>query len=712
MQERGNAVRAVLSRLASVAPQSQSPEVAELQSRCHQLADEASLLRQKSLSAEEQLRKTSEDIAELTESLRRAERKVDRLQSRSVQLSERPSTKAEEEAEKAKLEAAEAEHKAALQRKEAADASANGSAAVTAAAVNGEQSGANREELEQAQALAQTRLEENESLRSEVIQLRQQCEKLQLDLHRIPEERTRETSLYRDLHGHFTHAQQELERFKGIHDAIESENVELREKRLDFQAAAQREGTSVADQLREQLKLRDADLVRLRTERDGLLWDVADRKQREGVKFAQCDEMKKLVAAKDTRIETLRSEVRRLQMTLAAQAGNDRLLEQLKNQQQQPAESSADAGESHSGSNGSGGEDVELIASLMARLKAAEETSADLKRQLDARSSSTSEADLLAKVSNLEAQLNSLTVILGKSNAEGEEAVSGEEVAARLRSQELRVSQLTSELAAANESTTALCDEVEKLSRAYSDMDAQSRSKVMDLSRMEDKVLRLTMEKAKADNKYFGAARAKDGVEGELRTAKRTVEAQGSALEGMKRAEEGFKVQATMHEREVTQLRRIVAACQQRQAEVERDLAAARAREHDAVQARRGVEERLNAALAEAEQEKGKRQRLAESQSKLERDAERAKKAAATAAAKASSSSSGSAGGAAEEIDFLQTLLRCSSCKDRYRDKILDKCKHTFCSPCLESRVATRQRKCPHCAASFAVSDVQPLYFQ
>ena len=56
----------------------------------------------------------------------------------------------EEEAEKAKLEAAEAEHKAALQRKEAADASANGSAAVAAAAVNGGQEGANREELEQA----------------------------------------------------------------------------------------------------------------------------------------------------------------------------------------------------------------------------------------------------------------------------------------------------------------------------------------------------------------------------------------------------------------------------------------------------------------------------------------------------------------------------------------------------------------------------------
>lgn len=42
IQERASAIRAVLSRLSAIAPQSQSPEVSDLQARCHQLTDEVS----------------------------------------------------------------------------------------------------------------------------------------------------------------------------------------------------------------------------------------------------------------------------------------------------------------------------------------------------------------------------------------------------------------------------------------------------------------------------------------------------------------------------------------------------------------------------------------------------------------------------------------------------------------------------------------------
>lgn len=35
-----------------------------------------------------------------------------------------------------------------------------------------------------------------------------------------------------------------------------------------------------------------------------------------------------------------------------------------------------------------------------------------------------------------------------------------------------------------------------------------------------------------------------------------------------------------------------------------------------------------------------------------------------------------------------------------------------FCKQCVDSRIATRQRKCPACNLPFSVSDVQQVYFQ
>lgn len=685
IQERGTAIKSVLTKLASAAPSSQTPEVGELQARCHRLADEASTLRQQSSQTQHQLARTTSELQEITEALRTAERRVDRLQSRTVLLSERPSIKAEEEAEKAKVEAAEAEERAAVKRRQEAEASTS-EASASGQPTNGHTSQATQEQLDHLNQLSQVRLEEADQLRAEVVGLRQECERLQLDLHRIPEDRTRETGLYRDLHGHFTHAQQELEKFKATFEAVEAENNDLRERRVEFEANAQAEAFSVADNLREQLKGRDADVARLRAQRDDLNAEVADKRQKESIKLAQVDEMKQLVASKDLRLEALRSEVRRLQMTLAAQKGDSAMVESLK-------------------SEGAGEADVELIASLQERLKIAESLASDLQSQATARGESATEAELLAKVASLQKDLDSLNAIL-------QGASSAEEVSSRLKQQQDQIGQLQGELTAANESTNALCEEVEKLSKAYSDMNQQASSKVMDLSKMEEKVLRLTTEKAKADNKYFAAMRSKDALDNDRRTALRTVERQVKAIERYAEAEQQFTTQLTAHEREVTSLRKMISGYTSRIAELERDLKTSRMKEAEAQQHRAHAEEKAQVSIAEVEAEKAKRIRIEERFQKMERDLEKAKKQlAASASNKASASGSSSTMGDSE-VDFLQALLRCSSCKDRYREKIITKCLHTFCGPCIDARIQTRQRKCPHCASSFATSDVQPLYLQ
>jgi len=65
-----------------------------------------------------------------------------------------------------------------------------------------------------------------------------------------------------------------------------------------------------------------------------------------------------------------------------------------------------------------------------------------------------------------------------------------------------------------------------------------------------------------------------------------------------------------------------------------------------------------------------------------------------------------------KELKNMEALVICSTCRSGPRTTIITKCMHTFCKDCVDSRLSTRQRKCPACQMSFAHSDVHTFWFQ
>ncbi|KAI8145987.1 hypothetical protein BJV82DRAFT_655494 [Fennellomyces sp. T-0311] len=63
-----------------------------------------------------------------------------------------------------------------------------------------------------------------------------------------------------------------------------------------------------------------------------------------------------------------------------------------------------------------------------------------------------------------------------------------------------------------------------------------------------------------------------------------------------------------------------------------------------------------------------------------------------------------------EEVEELRALLKCSSCQGRFRKRLLARCMHTFCKECIDTRLETRQRRCPTCGESFGMSDVRQFF--
>jgi E3 ubiquitin-protein ligase BRE1 len=73
--------------------------------------------------------------------------------------------------------------------------------------------------------------------------------------------------------------------------------------------------------------------------------------------------------------------------------------------------------------------------------------------------------------------------------------------------------------------------------------------------------------------------------------------------------------------------------------------------------------------------------------------------------------SGGDGGADATMLGMTLNMLRCSVCKDRFKDVVITRCFHLFCSQCTEENLKNRHRKCPACGEKFGSDDVQKVYF-
>ncbi len=429
------------------------------------------------------------------------------------------------------------------------------------------------------------------------------------------------------------------------------------------------------------VKAKEADVTRLRSQRDELNAELTERRSREQVKFTQIEEMKALLNSKEERLALLSSQVRRLRMTVAAFQGQSvgvAILVKSENEEDQFAELSRAAQQAQA-----------RVAELEKRfglIDAAAPNGVQVKSEDGAE-------DVQVKAEGAE-----------------ENGVGGD---SDLRAE---VERLRLALQAAEASSKAVDDELEKISAAYADLERQASVKVTDVSRLEEKALRWVTEKSKADNKYFSAMRAKDSMDQELRAAKQIADRQQKTVDTFTEVERNFAQQLALHEKEVTTFKKVIEVHTHRIDTLQRDLELHQERLVESARTKAAANESAKELIDTANTEKDARKRAEERIVRLEKDLESAKRQMAKAAASAAKSKgrreSEAISGGDGEKDFLNSLLQCSSCKERYRNRILTKCYHTFCSTCIDARVQSRQRKCPHCGLAFAVSDVQPLYLQ
>ncbi|KIK67228.1 hypothetical protein GYMLUDRAFT_858299 [Collybiopsis luxurians FD-317 M1] len=428
---------------------------------------------------------------------------------------------------------------------------------------------------------------------------------------------------------------------------------------------------------------RDADNARLREERDQRTAELHERRSKESIRFASCEEYKSLAASRADRIAALESQLHRAQLKLAASAGRDDIVGYLL--------------ETPNG-------DVGFVDHLQARLSESEIRLAALEEVLskskqdrpDIAQHVQSETEAHRKLAEVTSQLTRYRNVYGELSQSDPSQMPGELQRLRLLDHGMQAE-------------SALYTEIEKLSSAWETLDGQVRSKTLDLSAMEERLSKATVERAKSDNKYYAAVREKDAIEAERKSSIRSLERQTKAFELLKQSEQSLMEQLKAAHSELEKHR---VYCQEahegpiknfttkslelqeranegsRLAAIYRDKVTELEREHLSGQEslRKEIEATSNVKLA-LEKEK------LTLQSKAKFDSTRHQNKS-------------------DPDANIMRLLKCSTCNLNFRDTILTKCSHTFCKACVDARISSRQRKCPACGLGFAQSDVLRVFMQ
>ncbi|KIR53461.1 E3 ubiquitin-protein ligase BRE1 [Cryptococcus gattii Ru294] len=543
-------------------------------------------------------------------------------------------------------------------------------------------------ELEQ---LAASRLKQLEQLHIERTQLQQEVDRLKILANHPSETALRESPFFQvylhQLATSINHAEALQTRFT----ATECKLDQLRDSNGEFREAVLAEARAQTEALRAQMAKKDSDIARLRGQRDELNGEIMERRAKEIEKCKYTEQIENLANSRQERISFLTSEVRRLKGKLAAAHGSDGYLSFLRES----------------------GIDGDYVKDLEAKVVSSQDQINALTSQLERVSSDTatgrSETEVRAELESAKRLLAGYERILGPNPEVAEDV---KYLSQQLEKKEKERASLEMRLEEAEAATNALYSEVEGLSKLWEALDQTVKSKVLELRDGEQKITRLATEKAKADNKYFAAMRAKEAVDMEAKAAQRSVEKQLRLLERAQEVEMSLRSQITANEKGLTALKNNALDLQNQLATVVAEKTQLELRLQQSQNALAEAQQIMHQRVAEASAEKEARAKLQDEADGQMKTIKKLKERQDAVAAASQTGMSDHEWAITQERDKLLKLLKCSCCEQNFKQQVIVKCMHTFCKQCLEQRIASRQRKCPACGLAFAKEDIQTLYWQ
>ena len=243
-----------------------------------------------------------------------------------------------------------------------------------------------------------------------------------------------------------------------------------------------------------------------------------------------------------------------------------------------------------------------------------------------------------------------------------------------------------------------LNSELASMSTAFQKASKAANQRIADFAALEEKALRLSAEKSKADQKYFAAMRDKD-----LRTAEVTIlrlqnTKASDLMQQLKDADQSSRSLMTVLEKTLAETKHALTikttahGTAQQQVTEDSIVIEGLKRQTEELKKTLGVKDSTLASTAndcrQAELE------IAELKASLKDT----KKSLDNWKAKG-------AGHNTDEHEQLRHMCLCAVCKTNFKNTVIKTCGHLLCDKCVGERLSSRSRKCPHCGKAFGTND-------
>ncbi|CAA7261702.1 unnamed protein product [Cyclocybe aegerita] len=500
-------------------------------------------------------------------------------------------------------------------------------------------------------------------LEKEAALLRDQKTMIELE-HKAPslEQTAQENEHYKVLQVHASYLEHSLNDKNGQITRLTEELNDVQRLRIEWEEHATMSSNQTIQELKNMLAKRDADNTRLREQRDQQHAELVERRHKDQVKFASLQEYKSLCESNMERIDILQSELSRCKAQLAANAGDEDLMAFFLT--------------GHF-------EDSKFYEELKSQKTRAENKAAALEQTLvifqnghpEHGDSIFVEVESREQLKEIKSRLHEYERVFGSSATHPPDVA---RLVEQLRIKEAELVKLRLQERQREENEASLFSELEKLSALWESLDRQLKSKVFDLSSLEERLTKGQHEKAKSENKYYAAMREKEAIDSERKNLQRTVEKQSKVVDRLTDVEKQLRNQVGVLEKECSALRKGLDLIKERNIILEKESPELRIlleseRKHvyemSSIWNERESELRSKGAELRAKEDDFIRSRTA-----LEKQVAQLKKERKL---EASSSNRSKSNYLNTEIENAARLVTCSTCNAGPRTTIITKCMHS-----------------------------------
>ncbi|KAJ2847036.1 E3 ubiquitin-protein ligase bre1, partial [Coemansia brasiliensis] len=521
-----------------------------------------------------------------------------------------------------------------------------------------------------------------------------------LQIAAVPDYVISETPLYKQVESSRDYYAAQTQRLQAEVERLFGEVSELKTSRTEFEESLTAESAAQRQALEAEIQRLHGDLVRVRHHRDQVQRELEERRAQDAVEDQKSAELKLLSDVRRERMNALISENKRLLACIAVLKGDRAAFETYTDAELSKTTAVADELRAK----------LEQVArrerQLAGRLEALSVQGDDEAQAKSPQQAGEGETTRLVselqnardEIERLQLRMRKYEEILGgvAVNESGyivDEAAKASELAAKQK----RVDDLTLERDGLAKTSEMMERELQTICETFSRLEEQNTSKVWDLSAKEQAISRVIAEKSKYEEKFIGLNKDREAQ----RTANQALRNQNAKqLEHIKAIEErdralaqqlslaGKEAEKATLAWQTTQTK--LQEAQQRAQELEEQ---ARALEEQARVATQALNERTEA-LGAAEHEKRRMQETLDAAHRRLAEAEKITDQS----------------GLAKLCADYKALLKCPTCRTNFKSHVLMRCMHVFCKQCLDSRIETRQRKCPSCSEPFGAKDVRQIY--